>query len=113
MTGPPSLVSVERCGSYARAELEGALERTLAPLGGMRAFVHEGDRVFLKVNLLLKAAPDRAVTTHPELVRAVARAAKAAGAARVVIGDSPGGRTTPASARALFEASGMAAVAAR
>jgi uncharacterized protein (DUF362 family)/Pyruvate/2-oxoacid:ferredoxin oxidoreductase delta subunit len=112
VSGSPGLVSVERCESYARTEVEAALERTLAPLGGMRAFVREGDRVFLKLNLLLKAEPERAVTTHPELVRAVARAAKAAGAAQVVIGDSPGGRTTPASARALFEASGMAAVAA-
>jgi uncharacterized protein (DUF362 family)/Pyruvate/2-oxoacid:ferredoxin oxidoreductase delta subunit len=65
----------------------------------------------LKVNLLTKAEPDRAVTTHPSLVRAVVRAVKAAGAADVAVGDSPGGRTTPASARALFETSGMAGVA--
>jgi uncharacterized protein (DUF362 family)/Pyruvate/2-oxoacid:ferredoxin oxidoreductase delta subunit len=65
----------------------------------------------LKVNLLTKAEPDRAVTTHPALVRAVVRAVKAAGASDVAIGDSPGGRTTAGSARSLFEVSGMTAVA--
>jgi uncharacterized protein (DUF362 family)/Pyruvate/2-oxoacid:ferredoxin oxidoreductase delta subunit len=105
-------VSVVRCGTYAQDEVASALETVLAPLGGMRAFVSPGQRVFLKVNLLMKAEPDRAVSTHPALVRAVALAAKAAGASDVAIGDSPGGRTTAASARSLFDVSGMAAVAA-
>jgi uncharacterized protein (DUF362 family)/Pyruvate/2-oxoacid:ferredoxin oxidoreductase delta subunit len=112
MTEPGRLVSVERCVDYDLPTVEGALARVLAPLGGMRAFVSPGQRVMLKVNLLTKAEPDRAVTTHPALVRAVVRAVKSAGAADVAIGDSPGGRTTAASARALFDVSGMAAVAA-
>jgi uncharacterized protein (DUF362 family)/Pyruvate/2-oxoacid:ferredoxin oxidoreductase delta subunit len=105
------LVSLERCATYDQATVDDALDRLLAPLGGMGAFVSAGQRVMLKVNLLTKAEPDRAVTTHPALVRAVVRAVKAAGASDVAIGDSPGGRTTAASARALFELSGMTAVA--
>jgi uncharacterized protein (DUF362 family)/NAD-dependent dihydropyrimidine dehydrogenase PreA subunit len=112
MIDSASLVSIERCGTYGPDDIDGALERVLAPLGGMQAFVSPGQRVMLKVNLLTKAEPERAVTTHPALVRAVVRAVKAAGAADVAIGDSPGGRTTPASARSLFETSGMTAVAA-
>lgn len=111
MTGRP-LVSVARCATYAGDEVRDSLERVLSPLGGMGAFVRPGDRVFLKTNLLMKAEPDRAVSTHPALVRAVGLAALAAGAGEVMIGDSPGGRTTAASARSLFEVSGMAAVAA-
>jgi uncharacterized protein (DUF362 family)/NAD-dependent dihydropyrimidine dehydrogenase PreA subunit len=106
-----AVVAVERCGSYDEAEMAAALERLLAPLGGMEAFVSQDQTVFVKVNLLMKAEPDRAVTTHPALVRAVVRAAKKAGARDIAIGDSPGGRTTAASARAVFEASGMTAVA--
>jgi uncharacterized protein (DUF362 family)/Pyruvate/2-oxoacid:ferredoxin oxidoreductase delta subunit len=111
VTGARPVVSLVRCATYDRAEVESSLDRALAPLGGMGAFVREGQRVFLKVNLLRKAEPDLAISTHPELVRAVALAAKAAGASEVMIGDSPGGRTTPGAARALFEVSGMAAVA--
>jgi len=105
------LVAVEKCGSYEPDEVTRALDAALAHLGGMSAFVKPGQSVLLKVNLLTKAEPDRAVTTHPELVRAVVRQAKVAGARRISIGDSPGGRTSPASAKAIFEASGMAGVA--
>ena len=111
MTDGRPVVAIERCGSYEQAEVEAALERALAPLGGMGAFVSQDQTVFVKVNLLMKAEPDRAVTTHPALVRAVVRAAKLAGARDIAIGDSPGGRTTAASARALFDVSGMTAVA--
>ncbi len=111
MTDPRPVVAVERCGSYEEAEVEAALRRVLAPLGGMEAFVSPDETVFVKVNLLMKAEPDRAVTTHPALVRAVVRAAKIAGARDIAIGDSPGGRVTAAAARALFDASGMTAVA--
>jgi len=106
------LVALERCGDYDVANVAHALERALSPFGGMGTFVRPGQRVMLKVNLLNKNEPEKAVTTHPALVRAVVRAVKAAGASDVAIGDSPGGRTTTASARSLFEVSGMAAAAA-
>jgi uncharacterized protein (DUF362 family)/Pyruvate/2-oxoacid:ferredoxin oxidoreductase delta subunit len=105
-------VATARCADYRPQDVEAALERLLAPLGGMSAFVSPGQRVLLKVNLLSKAAPDRAVTTHPEVVRAVVRAVRAAGASEVLVGDSPGGRNTAASARGVFEESGLAAVCA-
>ena len=105
------IVSVERCETYDEGVVEAALESVLAPLGGIRAFVHPGDQVFVKANLLMKAEPDRAISTHPAVIRAVVRAAKAAGAADIAMGDSPGGRTSAAAARALFETSGLARVA--
>jgi uncharacterized protein (DUF362 family)/Pyruvate/2-oxoacid:ferredoxin oxidoreductase delta subunit len=105
------VVAIERCELYGEHEIAAALARLLEPLGGMSAFISPGQSVFLKVNLLMKAEPDRAVTTHPALVRAVVRAAKAAGARDIAIGDSPGGRINASAARALFEASGMSAIA--
>jgi hypothetical protein len=106
------VVATARCSDYAEHEVTEALRLALAPLGGIGAFVKPGDRVYLKVNLLVKATPERAITTHPALVRALVRAVRAAGASDVAVGDSPGGRTTPAAARAIFEASGIAAVCA-
>ncbi len=61
--------------TYADIELE----TLLAPLGGMEEFVEKNEKVLLKVNLLSAKEPEKAVTTHPELVRVVARAASKAG----------------------------------
>ncbi|TLM80076.1 MAG: DUF362 domain-containing protein [Actinobacteria bacterium] len=77
----------------------------------MSALVSPGQTVLLKVNLLSRAAPERAVTTHPEVVRAVIREVVTAGGVPTV-GDSPGGPNTPALAARVFEASGIGAVCA-
>jgi uncharacterized protein (DUF362 family)/ferredoxin len=104
-------VAIAPCESYDCGTIRAALDAALAPLGGMSAFVSPNQNVLLKVNLLIKAEPSRAVTTHPELVRAVVQLVKAAGARRISIGDSPAGRTSVQASRAIFEASGMAAIA--
>jgi uncharacterized protein (DUF362 family) len=106
------LVATARCTGYEDSEVTAALLLALEPLGGIGAFVRPGDRVYLKVNLLVKATPERAITTHPALVRALVRAVREAGASDIAVGDSPGGRTTATAARAIFDASGIAAVCA-
>jgi uncharacterized protein (DUF362 family)/Pyruvate/2-oxoacid:ferredoxin oxidoreductase delta subunit len=58
-------------------------------LGGMEKFVNPGERVLIKPNLLKACRPEEAVTTHPEIVRAVIRLVQSAGA-EAVVGDSPG-----------------------
>lgn len=106
------LVALASCRHYDPAEVSSALAEALSHLGGMAAFVTPGARVFVKVNLLKKASPERAVTTHPELVRAVVRAAWQAGAADVAVGDSPGGMTTTGMFRSLCEEAGLRRVCA-
>jgi uncharacterized protein (DUF362 family)/Pyruvate/2-oxoacid:ferredoxin oxidoreductase delta subunit len=104
-------ISISPCEDYELQSLTTALEAALAPLGGMAAFVSPGQTVLLKVNLLSRALPERAVTTHPEFVRAVIRDVKAAGG-RVSVGDSPGGPNTPGTVRRIWEDSGIGAVCA-
>jgi uncharacterized protein (DUF362 family)/Pyruvate/2-oxoacid:ferredoxin oxidoreductase delta subunit len=58
-------------------------------LGGITAFIKPGERVLIKPNLLKASPPDRAVVTHPEILRAVIRLVHEAGA-EAVVGDSPG-----------------------
>ena len=82
----------------------------LNPLGGMKGFVGEGDRVLLKVNLLSPREPGKAVTTHPEFVRAVIRAVKQAGG-QPFIGDSPAGIFSDKSLRKAYRRSGLEALA--
>ncbi|MCM2359241.1 MAG: DUF362 domain-containing protein [Geobacteraceae bacterium] len=82
-------VAIERCTSYQREQVRAALVRLLAPLGGMAAYVRPGERVLLKPNMLSAKAPAKAVTTHPELLRAVIELVQEAGGLPLV-GDSPG-----------------------
>ena len=96
-----SRVSVIRLEGYEdRDAVYNAVHAALAPLGGIEAFVHPGDRVLLKVNLLAPARPEEAVTTHPEILRAMIREAKRAHASVIRVGDGPGVGTTAENMRA-------------
>ncbi|MFA6714255.1 MAG: DUF362 domain-containing protein [Victivallales bacterium] len=84
-----SIVSIYRSPDYTPDNIEKALGECLEALGGIGKFVSPGQKVLLKPNLLGTFSPDKAVTTHPEVVKAAARAVIAAGAT-CFIGDSPG-----------------------
>ncbi len=58
-------------------------------LGGLEQFISPGQKVFLKFNLLLGAAPETSISTHPDVVYAIARLLKEHGCP-VLMGDSPG-----------------------
>jgi len=108
-----STVSIVKCESYDLAEVRRAVEAALAPLGGIRAFVRPGSRVLLKPNLLVPAAPERAITTHPAVVEAVIGLVREAGG-EPFIADSPAGPLhNPVGMAALYRKSGLADVARR
>lgn len=83
------MVAIIPCSDYDQERVLSALRRALDHLGGMGRFVRPGDRVLIKPNLLKASRVDAAVTTHPEVVRAVVRLVREAGGAPQV-GDSPG-----------------------
>jgi uncharacterized protein (DUF362 family)/Pyruvate/2-oxoacid:ferredoxin oxidoreductase delta subunit len=91
-------VSLQPLADYQPQAVRAALEQLLAPLGGMAAFVRPGQKVLLKPNLLSGKPPEKAVTTHPEIVRQVILLAQAAGGI-VSVGDSPGIGTPESVAR--------------
>ena len=74
---------------------------------GMRRFIRAGDVVLIKPNIGFDRPPALGATTHPEVVRAVIRLAREAGARRVLVTDYP--IEAPAT---CFARSGIAAVAA-
>ena len=106
VSGMPT-VSIESVPTYEREQVASGLRRLLEPLGGMAAFVRPGERVLLKPNLLMAKPPEAAVTTHPEVVRAVILEVQRAGAIPLV-GDSPG----VGSYKKIAEKCGIAAVCA-
>lgn len=102
-------VGVAECSRYDVDEVTAAVRAAVESLGGIGSFVGNGEIILIKPNLLAARPPEAAVTTHPELVRALVRLVKEAGATAVV-GDSPAGRGTPRGLQNLAEKTGMAAV---
>jgi len=101
-----SVVALVGCEGYVERRVQEAVARGIRLLGGIDRFVCPNERILLKPNLLVGRPPDRAVTTHPSVFRAVACAFQSAGA-RLTYGDSPGfGRPSSAARR-----SGIAEVA--
>jgi len=71
----------------ARGEPGPATVAAVKIMGGMGAFVREGDNVLIKPNMSFSSGPDAAVNTHPEVVEALARMCLQSGASRVYIMD--------------------------
>lgn len=84
-----SHIAITKCTTYAYPQVLDGVRKVLKPLGGIKAFVKRGDKVLLKPNLLSGKHPDRSVTTHPAMVKAVAQLVQEAGGIPT-IGDSPG-----------------------
>jgi uncharacterized protein (DUF362 family)/ferredoxin len=87
-------------------DLDAALARLVEPFGGWSALAAPGERVAVKINLLRGAPPEKAVSTHPETLRAVLRALKAAGA-EPFVADSPGGLNGAAKVARAYKISGL------
>jgi uncharacterized protein (DUF362 family)/Pyruvate/2-oxoacid:ferredoxin oxidoreductase delta subunit len=98
-------VALRACPTYDREAVEAAVRTCLDALGGLESLVRPGSRVFCKVNLLVPAAPERAISTHPEVVRAVVREIRRLGGVPLV-GDSP----AIAATRTALRKSGILAV---
>ncbi len=99
-------VSIVKCQKYDEKEVLRALRQSIDLIGGIHSFVKRGDRVLLKPNLLYGKAPEKAVTTHPSIVKGIIQLVKEEGGFPF-IGDSPG----IGSALGVAEKSGIKKVA--
>ncbi len=88
------------------------MQELLKMMGGLSQFVRSGERVVLKPNLLTAAKPEKAATTHPAVVAAVAEMVVNEGA-NTIIADSPGAGFTynEKTMHKVYHACGMAEVA--
>jgi len=106
----PVPVALVPCLSYEEAEVNRALATALELLGGWEPLLPPDGPIYLKPNLAGPFPPERAVTTHPAVVSAVARLLKAA-RREVTVGDSPAGPARPGYLRFLYRRTGMEEVA--
>ena len=65
------------------------LDKALAALGGIEAFVSRGQTVVIKPNIGWDAPPERGANTHPDIVGHLTRLCLAAGAKSVSVFDNP------------------------
>lgn len=84
-----SAVSVVKCESYEQKKVDRAVRESLKLIGGLDKIIKTGQKVLLKVNMLNAEPPERAVTTHPALLRSVIKLVKEVGG-EVLVGDSSG-----------------------
>ena len=81
-------VSIVKCNNYESAVVQQGIRSALDLLGGIASFIKPNSRVLVKPNLLMSKSPDNAITTHPEVVRAVIRLLKEINC-KIVVGDGP------------------------
>ena len=97
--------------TYDQPRVDEAVRQGIELLGGIGQFVKPEEKIVLKPNLLARALPQKAITTHPAVFSAVCKALREAGCQHLSYGDSPGNPTTTPDKAA--EASGIAEAAAR
>lgn len=85
-----STVVAVPCSDYDPQKVYEAVRAGIQALGGFSQFLKPEERVLVKPNLLKPAEVDTAVTTHPEVLRAVLRLLEEYGCTSVCFGDSPG-----------------------
>ena len=81
-------MALVRCEIYDEAAVHAAVKRGLDLLGGLQRFFKLGDKILLKPNILIGEAPDKLVSPHPLVFKAVGRLAQDI-SPDVSYGDSP------------------------
>lgn len=79
--------AIIKCSSYSH-NLKEIIAKLLNEIGGIGSFVRSGQTVLIKPNMLTDRTPNQAVTTHPEIVRAIIQLVRDVGATPCVA-DSP------------------------
>jgi uncharacterized protein (DUF362 family) len=101
-------IAIVKCEQYEYEKVREAIQTSIDLLGGMSEFVKPGEKVLLKVNLLMRRKPEKVTTTHPTFAQALAELVSEAGGIPI-IGDSPGGYHfyTKNVLEAVYETCGM------
>jgi uncharacterized protein (DUF362 family)/NAD-dependent dihydropyrimidine dehydrogenase PreA subunit len=101
-----SSVSIVKCQNYDEGKVLSGLRRSIDLIGGIQTFIKKGNHVLLKPNLLYGRNPEKAVTTHPAIVKGMIQIVREAGGVPFS-GDSP----SVGSLKRAAEKAGIKAVA--
>ena len=90
MADKKSKVIAIPCDSYDEEKVYKCVKNGLSQLGGFESIVGAEEKILVKPNLLSASVPDKAIATHPSVLKAVMRLLNERGCTDVKIGDSPG-----------------------
>lgn len=82
-------VSISRCDNYEYENVKKAVFQCLDRIIEIKQKIKPQAKVLIKANLAKAEKPEKAVTTHPSVIQAIAEYFQKAGC-HVIIGDSPG-----------------------
>lgn len=85
-----SVVVLVPCTTYEEESVYRAVAQGISLLGGIEKFVSKEEKILIKPNLLGRAEPEKAMTTHPAVFGAVGRLLRDCGYTHIAYGDSPG-----------------------
>ena len=98
-----SEVVILSCESYEEELVYSTLKKGIALLGGWETFLKKKEKILLKPNLVRKTEVERAVITHPAVVKGIVRLLQEEGYVHLSCGDSCG----VGSAKKVMEGTGM------
>lgn len=90
MSSSNSRVVVVPCKEYDEELIYKSLKKGLDSLGGIKTFVKPDEKILVKPNFLSASDVDKAITTHPAVIRGLLRILSEEGCTSVKYGDSPG-----------------------
>lgn len=96
-----SRVVVIPCNNYDEERVYNSMKQGIALLGGIEKFVKKDEKILVKPNFLSASEADKAVVTHPSVIRAMLRILQENGYGKVTFGDSPGHGSCEAAARKI------------
>lgn len=99
-------VAYSVCDEYDEDRIYEILKEQMKRLG-IGKTVFAGKNVVFKPNLVRKAKPEEAVTTHPSVVAAAVRAVKDFSPSSLTIAESPGGAYMESTLKAQYTATGI------
>jgi len=95
-------IAISRCDDYGLEKVSAATKRCLNLMGNIKTIVKPGMKVLLKLNLLSASlGPERAVNTHPSVIRALVDIFMEDYGCEVYIGDSCGSLRTGSTDKAF------------
>lgn len=96
-----SRVVVIPCDNYDDENVYVSMKKGIELLGGIGEFVKKDEKILVKPNFLSASEADKAVVTHPSVIKAMLRILQENGYGKVIFGDSPGHGSCEAAARKI------------
>lgn len=98
-TEKKSLVVLVPCGEYERETVAAAVETGMALVERCGPVARPEEKILLKPNLLRGADPEKAITTHPDVLAGVISCLQKTGRTQLTCGDSPASMTADRAAK--------------